>query len=129
MPPSIDLKAPSTTPQESPQQLEPAGHAHVRFRLHPRLPFRLDLTVWALRRRPSNGIDRWDGATYSRVLVVGGQPFLVALTQHGTGLKVTITGRRVSTSVQSHVTTVSSDCWVSARTSRNFTPVRHTIRA
>ncbi|MGH7257428.1 MAG: DNA-3-methyladenine glycosylase family protein [Nitrospiraceae bacterium] len=96
----------STTPQESPRQLEPAAHAHVRFRLHPRLPFRLDLTVWALRRRPSNGIDRWDGATYSRVLVVGGQPFLVALTRHGTGLEVTLTGPRVSTSVQSHVTTV-----------------------
>lgn len=24
-------------------------------------PFRLDLTVWALRRRPDNLFDRWDG--------------------------------------------------------------------
>ena len=27
-------------------------------------PFRLDLTVWALRRRAHNAIDRWDGSTY-----------------------------------------------------------------
>ncbi len=33
-------------------------------------PFRLDLTVWALRRRPHNAIDRWDESTYRRV--VGG---------------------------------------------------------
>jgi hypothetical protein len=34
-------------------------------------PFRLDLTVWALRRRPRNLIDRWDGTTYRRLIVVG----------------------------------------------------------
>jgi DNA-3-methyladenine glycosylase II len=32
-------------------------------------PFRLDLTVWALRRTPSNAIDLWDGKRYSRILV------------------------------------------------------------
>ncbi|MDE3050328.1 MAG: hypothetical protein KGJ48_10550 [Nitrospirota bacterium] len=98
--------ASSTTPQERLLQLEQAACTHVRFFLRPSLPFRLDLTVWALRRRPSNGIDRWDGATYSRVLVVGDQPLLVALRQQGAGLEVTLTGRRVSTSAQSHVTAV-----------------------
>ena len=32
--------------------------------LEPRAPFRLDLTTWALRRRPHNAIDRWDASTY-----------------------------------------------------------------
>jgi len=31
------------------------------FFLKPVAPFRLDLTVWTLRRRPHNLIDRWDG--------------------------------------------------------------------
>ena len=31
------------------------------FLLEPLSPFRLDLTVWVLRRRPDNVVDRWDG--------------------------------------------------------------------
>jgi DNA-3-methyladenine glycosylase II len=27
-------------------------------------PFRLDFTVWALRRRADNAVDTWDGRTY-----------------------------------------------------------------
>ena len=38
----------------------------VRFTLEPVPPFRLDLTVWTLRRRPHNTIDDWDGETYRR---------------------------------------------------------------
>jgi DNA-3-methyladenine glycosylase II len=34
---------------------------HTSFVLEPIPPFRLDLTVWTLRRRPDNIIDRWDG--------------------------------------------------------------------
>lgn len=98
------VKPSSPAPQVRPLQLEQAARTHGRFVLYPRLPFRLDLTVWALRRRPSNGIDRWDGVTYSRVLVMREHPFLVTLTQHGTGLEGTITGSGVSTSVQSCVT-------------------------
>ena len=55
--------------------------AHVSFVLEPVPPFRLDLTVWTLRRRPDNIIDRWDGHTYRRVLVEGGNPFEIAVTQ------------------------------------------------
>ena len=36
--------------------------------LVPLPPFRLNLTVWALRRRPDNAIDRWDGQTYRHIL-------------------------------------------------------------
>jgi DNA-3-methyladenine glycosylase II len=36
--------------------------------IHPAAPFRLDLTAWALRRRPGNAIDRWDGTSFRRAL-------------------------------------------------------------
>jgi DNA-3-methyladenine glycosylase II len=41
----------------------------VTYRIHPVPPFRLDFTVWALRRRPDNIIDQWDGQTYRRALL------------------------------------------------------------
>ena len=46
-------------------------------------PFRLDLTVWALRRRPRNAIDRWDGTTYRRVILLGDTPTELAVRQAG----------------------------------------------
>ena len=49
--------------------------------MFPRPPFRLDLTVWALRRREQNAIDTWDGRTYRRALLVVGAPAGVAVTQ------------------------------------------------
>jgi DNA-3-methyladenine glycosylase II len=49
--------------------------------LHPIPPFRLDLTVWVLRRLAINQIDRWDGQTYRRVLVPGKSPVLASVTQ------------------------------------------------
>ena len=48
-------------------------------------PFRLDLTVWALRRRARNAIDRWDGSTYRRVIVVGRRPTELAVYQDHSG--------------------------------------------
>lgn len=62
-------------------------------------PFRLDLTVWALRRRPENIIDRWDGQAYRRVLMVEGKPVEIEVTQSGSSetprLRVTATGSGV----------------------------------
>src|SRR5690242_20767408 len=54
-----------------------------RLVLRPIPPFRLDLTVWALRRRPRNQIDRWDGATYRRVIDVRGRATELAVRQAG----------------------------------------------
>jgi DNA-3-methyladenine glycosylase II len=51
--------------------------------LEPRPPFRLDLTVWALRRRSNNVFDRWDGTTYCRVLIFDGTPLELAVEQTG----------------------------------------------
>ncbi|MBV8610422.1 MAG: hypothetical protein JO034_23555, partial [Singulisphaera sp.] len=45
-----------------------AALSQIGFPLKPVPPFRLDLTVWTLRRRPDNAVDRWDGQTYRRVL-------------------------------------------------------------
>ena len=57
--------------------------ASLSLQLKPVPPFRLDLTVWVLRRRPHNLMDRWDGETYRRVLLVGDQPVAVAVSQSG----------------------------------------------
>ncbi len=51
------------------------------FFLEPVPPFRLDLTVWTLRRRADNGIDRWDGESYRRVLALGDQVVDLQVTQ------------------------------------------------
>jgi DNA-3-methyladenine glycosylase II len=58
-------------------------------------PFRLDLTVWGLRRRPRNIVDRWDGTTYRRVLVLQGSAVAVAVSQpirFGTSLHISVDG-------------------------------------
>lgn len=67
----------------------------TKFLLQPVHPFRLDLTAWALQRRPGNLIDRWDGAAYRRVLTIDGSTFEVAVSQarEATGtLGITIAG-------------------------------------
>ena len=51
--------------------------------IKPVAPFRLDLTVWALRRRANNIVDRWDGKTYGRLLTLDGQAVDVSVTQIG----------------------------------------------
>lgn len=51
--------------------------------IRPIPPFRLDFTVWALRRRPRNAIDRWDGSTYRRIVMVGRRVTELAIRQSG----------------------------------------------
>jgi DNA-3-methyladenine glycosylase II len=74
--------------------------SRIIFSLAPRPPFRLDLTAWAIRRRPENQVDVWDGETYRRVLAIQGKPALISVTQHGRmsapRLKVIASGERVS---------------------------------
>ena len=66
---------------EPPGEWETCKLEVIEFFLEPAPPFRLDLTVWVLRRRAQNTWDRWDGQTYRRVLPLGGQPVEVAVTQ------------------------------------------------
>jgi DNA-3-methyladenine glycosylase II len=52
--------------------------------IEPSAPFRLDLTVWALRRRSHNAVDRWDASgAYNRIVQVGGRPVSLSVTQDG----------------------------------------------
>ena len=73
--------------------------AQRTFSVAPLPPFRLDLTVWALRRRPDNIIDRWDGRTYRRALPLGTGGIELAAVQAGSGavpeLTVTLTGAQL----------------------------------
>ena len=63
------------------------GHrdSSFTFQLQPIPPYRLDFTVWALRRRPRNLVDRWDGTTYRRVIGVGGRLTELAVRPRGSG--------------------------------------------
>lgn len=80
----------------------------VTFTLTPLPPFRLDLTVWALRRRPDNIVDRWEDGTYRRVLVIENEPVEIAVTQKGPPgaplLQVTATADQLPAEVEPAVT-------------------------
>jgi DNA-3-methyladenine glycosylase II len=54
-------------------------------------PFRLDLTVWALRRRAKNAVDRWDDGRYSRVITADGGPVRLTVRQATTGSEPALT--------------------------------------
>ncbi len=71
----------------------------LSFELDPVAPFRLELAAWAIRRRPSNVIDRWDGRTYRRAIVVDGHAVELEVVQAGSTecprLRVTARGERL----------------------------------
>jgi DNA-3-methyladenine glycosylase II len=71
-------------------------HSTLSFSLTPIAPFRLDFTAWALRRRPENEVDRWDGAVYRRVIRVRGRGAELSVRQTGScenpRLKVDVAG-------------------------------------
>ena len=79
------------------------------FVVEPLSPFRLDLTVWTLRRRPDNVVDRWDGQTYRRVLRLPVGFAEVSVTQNGPPeapqLRVTLSNAALCAEVQQGVTT------------------------
>ncbi len=52
----------------------------VTFYLKPIPPFRLGLTVWALRRHPNNKIDNWNGE-YRRLFIIEGNPTELVVVQ------------------------------------------------
>jgi DNA-3-methyladenine glycosylase II len=55
----------------------------MSFEVEPVAPFRLEFGAWAIRRRPSNIVDRWDGRTYRRAIVVEDQAVQLAVEQTG----------------------------------------------
>lgn len=78
------------------------------FYIQPLPPFRLDFTVWALRRRPENRIDLWDGQVYRRVVVLDGAPVLLSVVQSEPGedalLQVGLSGETVNPSLRAPAT-------------------------
>jgi len=84
--------------------------SQISFTLNPLPPFRLDYTVWVLRRRPDNIWDRWDGQAYWRVLLVDENPLDIAVTQAGPAeepeLKIVATGKRLKPGTESKLTGV-----------------------
>ncbi len=78
-----------------------------RLRLSARPPFRLDLTAWALRRRPHNVVDHFDSGVYRRILTLGENTVEVAVEQPGVAnrseLLATVSGRGVSRAVSEQV--------------------------
>ncbi len=88
-------------------RLTPAeGAASFSLKVVP--PFRLDLTAWALRRRPENKMDRWDGKTFQRALVLNGKPAELIVTQIGSPasprVKATVMGVPLKSEVKLSVT-------------------------
>jgi DNA-3-methyladenine glycosylase II len=72
-------------------------------------PFHLGLTVRVLRRLPVNAIDRWDGATYTRVLPYGNTAFQVHVRQRRVGqptLEVVVNGAPASAARNLYVTSM-----------------------
>ena len=88
------------TPVSASKEMETRSVSQRSFSITPVPPFRLDLTAWALRRRPENAIDRWDGTTYQRVLMIDRQAVDVAVHQSGgpeePQLEVELTGSRLT---------------------------------
>lgn len=84
------------------------NHTQSTFELKPVSPFRLDLTVWTLRRRPHNIVDRWDGTTYRRLLSLPAGPVEVAVTQPASHeksrLNVAVSGQPFHAALQTAVT-------------------------
>ena len=71
--------------------------------LEPITPFRLDYTVWALRRRGVNLVDSFERGVYRRVEVVEGQPVGVEVTQTGSPWEARLSVKLVCAHPLSHV--------------------------
>ena len=78
------------------------------FTIKPIAPFRLDLTAWVLKRRPSNDVDRWDGQTYRRTLWLNDELVEMIVTQVGSSdnpkLEVIIVGAKVTDEMKAPAT-------------------------
>src|SRR5665213_3449497 len=79
------------------------------FSLLPLPSVRLDLTVWTLRRRPDNAVDRWDGQTYRRALLLPTGLVDLAVTQveapETPRLQVSVEGQPLGSEAEAAVAT------------------------
>jgi DNA-3-methyladenine glycosylase II len=86
---------------------EPSDRRHGAFSIKAAPPFRLDLSVWALRRRRVNALDRWDGKSYRRVLTFIDGEVELSVSQAGGAeapcLDIALVGDRVGRDVEAKV--------------------------
>jgi DNA-3-methyladenine glycosylase II len=86
---------------------EPSDLRRGAFSINPTSPFRLDLSVWALRRRPGNAVDRWDGKSYQRALAFIDGEVELSVTQAGGPeapcLAIALVGGRVGRDIEKNV--------------------------
>ena len=86
---------------------EPSDLRHGAFSIKAAPPFRLDLSVWALRRRRVNALDRWDGKSYRRALTFIDGEVELSVTQAGGAeapcLDIALVGDRVGRDVEAKV--------------------------
>jgi DNA-3-methyladenine glycosylase II len=103
-------KGAAVTPsfRERPEtEREPASMPEATFFLKPVPPFRLSLTAWAIRRRPENRMDLWEGTTYKRVLALRDKAVRISVTQAGltsSHLRVTVAGIDLDAPTKAQIT-------------------------
>ena len=87
---------------------------NLSFKLSPVVPFRLDLTAWALRRRLNNIVDRWVDESWKRVLVIRGTPVETTVTQtfdkDNIFLKVNLAGLRLNSQIEKEASEAVDKC-------------------
>ena len=87
---------------------------NLSFKLSPVVPFRLDLTAWALRRRLNNIVDRWVDESWKRVLVIRGTPVETTVTQtfdkDNIFLKVNLAGLRLNSQIEKEASEAVEKC-------------------
>jgi DNA-3-methyladenine glycosylase II len=87
---------------------------NLSFTLRPIVPFRLDLTAWALRRRVNNIVDRWIDESWRRVLVIRGVPVDTMVTQTfdkgDIFLKVDLAGLRLDSQIENDAAEAVEKC-------------------
>ena len=87
---------------------------NLSFMLRPIVPFRLDLTAWALRRRLNNIVDRWVDESWRRVLVIRGTPVEITVTQTldkgNIFLKVNLAGLRLDSQIEKETAEAVEKC-------------------
>ena len=85
--------------------------SQLTFTLAPRQPFRLDLTVWALRRRAHNVVDRFEHGVWRRVLLINDSPVSIVVAQTRLGscpeIEVRISGSSARSVKEEVATTVT----------------------
>ncbi len=83
----------------------------VQLTLKPDPPFKLDLTAWVLRRRPTNSIDQVTNDAYTRVFAVDGMPVGARIVQLGTIEKPTLGVTLVGSNITPRIEHSIRDCF------------------